>query len=607
MTTRHTFAAALVVLAIAVTLWPVAIAQERKPDVSAADASYNRIPADADERERKIYEALSKPTDIDFEEKPLKDVIEKIAQTSGIQIQFDEKALNEAAIDTNTPVTKHLRGISLRSVLRLILRPLQLTYDIRNGVLLITSQSEAENHLVVRIYPVRDLVSPPDEPNAPFDHLDFDPLIDLINAVVAPPSWDTVGGPASGNVLPPGLLAFSQTIEVHDEIAALLDGLRKARDAQNKAAGGPPILLCDGTPTRAIRRALDKTLPVDVEEQPLAKVVNELARNANVQIVFDEKALTEAGIVTDTPVTKRTKDLPLRDSLDLILRPVQLTHTVRDEVLVITSQTEADNLLSIRLYPVQDLVRLVPAEQARYGEREYDFDYLIDAITASISAQSWDTVGGPGSIQPFENSMALVISQTDDVHGRVENLLEQIRRASKEASETRAQDINTEPVLRVYTLNERIIVPKTEKSAQPGPSKESDKQSSNTQRDEQLKQTTLAGFGSWVPNASHQLAGDHWAIVPPQGVPPEEAAQLIRNLVQPETWNEAGLFIQPATNRLLVKHKLSAHLEIAKLLQRLGPWQEEDDGHMFMRPKVGGFLGGGLGGGQNMSRTGMGF
>ncbi len=244
-----------------------------------------------------------------------------------------------------------------------MLRPLQLTYVIRNGVLLITSQTEAENQLVVRIYPVRDLVSPPDEPNAPFDQLDFDPLIDLINALVAPASWDTVGGPGSGNPLPPGLLAFSQTVEVHDEIAALLEGLAQARDMQKKSPGGPPVLLCDELPTLAIRKALKQVVSVDVEEQPLAKVVNELAQNANVQIVFDDKAMTEAGVATDTPITKRTKDLPLRDSLDLILRPLQLTHIIRDEVLMITSQTEAENLLSIRLYPVQDLVRLVPGRR----------------------------------------------------------------------------------------------------------------------------------------------------------------------------------------------------------------------------------------------------
>ncbi len=462
MSTRHTFAAALVVLAIVATLWPVAIAQDKKPEASEADASCNRIPADADERERIIYEALSKPTDVDFEEKPLKDIIEKIAQTSGIQIQFDEKALSEAAVATDTPITKRLRGISLRSTLRLLLRPLQLTYVIRNGVLLITTQTEAENQLVIRIYPVRDLLS--DEQS----DLDFDPLVDLIETIVAPQTWDTVGGPGSSVALPPGLLVFSQTVEVHDEIAALLDVLRKAREMKGKPPAASPLLLCDEEPTRTIRKALDTTVSIEVEEQPLAKVINDLSQKANVQIVFDEKALTESAVATDTPITKSTKDLPLRDTLDLVLRPVQLTHIIRDEVLMITSQTEAENRLVTRLYPVQDLVPQLAT--ATGGKPSLDgFDRLVDLIHATVAPQTWDTVGGPGSAQPFEPIMLLVVSQTDEVHQVVEHLLAQVRRvvaqtAGKANEQAKAEDSN-EPILRVYTLLERSEDP----SAQPQP------------------------------------------------------------------------------------------------------------------------------------------
>ncbi len=593
MSTRHMFAAALVLLAIVATLWPVAIAQDKKPEASEADTSCNRIPADADERERKIYEALSKPTDVDFEEKPLKDIIEKIAQTSGIQIQFDEKALSEAAVATDTPITKRLNGISLRSTLRLLLRPLQLTYVIRNGVLLITAQTEAENHLVVRIYPVRDLVS--DEQS----DLVFDPLIDLIETIVAPQTWDTVGGPGSSVALPPGLLVFSQTVEVHDEIAALLDVLRKAREMKAKSPAASPWLLCDEAPTRTIRKALDTTVSIEVKEQPLAKVINDLSQKANVQIVFDEKALTESAVATDTPITKSTKDLPLRDTLDLVLRPVQLTHIIRDEVLMITSQTEAENRLVTRLYPVQDLVPQLAT--ASGGKPSTDgFDRLLDLIHATVAPQTWDTVGGPGSAQPFEPIMLLVVSQTDEVHQVVEHLLAQVRRvvaqtAGKANEQAKAPDSN-EPILRVYTLLDRSEDP----SAQPQPGATNASDDGTNMRGRNRTSQRRAAEAAAMTQLGGVAAATVPGVVTPAGVQPEEAAELIRNLIQPQSWNEPRVFLRPTKSRLLVQHSLAVHREVAKLLERLGPWQEENDGRILMTPRVGG-----LGGQRNM--TGMGF
>jgi hypothetical protein len=39
------------------------------------------------------------------------------------------------------------------------------------------------------------------------------------------------------------------------------------------------------------------------------------------------------------------------------------------------------------------------------GTSQADFDALIDLITATIQPESWDTVGGPGSIAPFETGV----------------------------------------------------------------------------------------------------------------------------------------------------------------------------------------------------------
>jgi hypothetical protein len=50
---------------------------------------------------------------------------------------------------------------------------------------------------------------------------------------------------------------------------------------------------------------------------------------------------------------------------------------------------------------------------------------LIDTITITVKPQSWDYVGGPGSISPIGGM--LIISQTQEVHREVEVLLENLR------------------------------------------------------------------------------------------------------------------------------------------------------------------------------------
>ena len=108
--------------------------------------------------EIKIRKALDEPTNLEFVETPLTDVIDYLKDLHGIEIQIDNKALEDAGAGTDTPVTKNLRGISLRSALRLMLGPMDLAFVIKDEVLLITTKEKADAELVTKVYPVADLV-----------------------------------------------------------------------------------------------------------------------------------------------------------------------------------------------------------------------------------------------------------------------------------------------------------------------------------------------------------------------------------------------------------------------------------------------------------------
>lgn len=110
--------------------------------------------------EERIFKALNENTQLDFVETPLTEVITYLQDLHGIPIVLMSKKLEEAGVPIDTPVTKNLSGISLRSTLRLLLSELELTYVVRDEVLQITTPEDAESQLITKVYPVGDLVLP---------------------------------------------------------------------------------------------------------------------------------------------------------------------------------------------------------------------------------------------------------------------------------------------------------------------------------------------------------------------------------------------------------------------------------------------------------------
>ena len=80
---------------------------------------------------KRITQALSEATALEFIETPLQDVIDYLKDRHGIEIQLDCRALDDVGVPSDTPITKALRGVSLRSGLRLMLADLDLTRELR--------------------------------------------------------------------------------------------------------------------------------------------------------------------------------------------------------------------------------------------------------------------------------------------------------------------------------------------------------------------------------------------------------------------------------------------------------------------------------------------
>ena len=252
----------------------------------------------------------------------------------------------------------------------------------------------------------------------------------------------------------------------------------------------------------AIHKKLDSPVKPSYREQPLAAVIDALAKQADVAIHLDMVGLEQEAVRSDTPVTlSLDQPISLKSALKLLLEPLHLSYVVKDEVLKVTSPRLVKGDVYAITYPVADLVLPIPnfssdglgitgalrdgysqvalrnnlavqvgpapagINAARAGSNaavdngslaqlqlgggggpvtgstpsipfgppsvgggQQNFQPLIDLIQSTVAQETWDATGGPGAIRPFETNLSLVVSQTQEVHDKIADLLEQLRR-----------------------------------------------------------------------------------------------------------------------------------------------------------------------------------
>lgn len=87
------------------------------------------------------------------------------------------------------------------------------------------AEAKRRQSIGAKVYHVADLVHAPGEQTQ-----DFDTLVDLITSSIRADSWSDVGGPGSIAIYPENdSLVVTATGEIHDEVAELIDELRKSK------------------------------------------------------------------------------------------------------------------------------------------------------------------------------------------------------------------------------------------------------------------------------------------------------------------------------------------------------------------------------------------
>jgi hypothetical protein len=113
-----------------------------------------KIPRDA--ASKAILKKLEAPISMSFpNETPLEDVLKYIKSATqgpadaGLPIYVDPVGLNEAEKTMTSPVVLDLEGVPLRITLRLLLKQLGLTYDVKDGLVTITSERSEDRPIPI--------------------------------------------------------------------------------------------------------------------------------------------------------------------------------------------------------------------------------------------------------------------------------------------------------------------------------------------------------------------------------------------------------------------------------------------------------------------------
>ncbi len=178
---------------------------------------------------------------------------------------------------------------------------------------------------------------------------------------------------------------------------------------------------------RATINRLNQTITMHATATPLSEVIAEIATQTGTPIVLDVKALTEASIQPGTEITSTRSIGSAKALLGSILENMDCNWVIADGAIVVTTESRAKELVTVRVYPVYDLV----AAKDTAGNVAYDFDQLIEVIASTVAPTTWSEAGGSGSLSPFTPSCGLVVAQTREVHDRIAGLLAGLRRTRR--------------------------------------------------------------------------------------------------------------------------------------------------------------------------------
>ncbi len=154
-------------------------------------------------KEIELLKGLNSTLAVDFKSAAFKDVLGYLQEKTGLAIIVDEGSLKDAMIDYSDPVTFKVSKVTVRTILKKILADRGLGYILKEGTVLVVTSQRARETMVVRSYPIDDLIGGLNNNlygpyvNRAAMLSNVQGLIQTIQHGIDPSLWNVNGGPGS--------------------------------------------------------------------------------------------------------------------------------------------------------------------------------------------------------------------------------------------------------------------------------------------------------------------------------------------------------------------------------------------------------------------------
>ncbi len=135
---------------------------------------------------------------------------------------------------------------------------------------------------------------------------------------------------------------------------------------------------------KKIREGLGQPFSASFDRRPLADAMNTISEMTGIPIIIDDLSIKEEGITIDQPVTLDLKgnSIQLKSALNVILSQLNLTYSIKNEVLTIESNRFSKKKVETVPYNVKDLVIPIPNFVTDYNTG------MAGALQAAYQAQT---------------------------------------------------------------------------------------------------------------------------------------------------------------------------------------------------------------------------
>ena len=457
-----------------------------------------------------IAEALTRTVDCEFVDTPLEDAVDFIAEHLGYPVFIDEQSLNEIGLSVDETVNLSVKNFQLEHLLTQMLSQLGITHMVIDGNVKITTLERAESNLQTCIYPVGDLF-----PSSPASH---DAVMALLTSVVEPDSWEDVGGAGTIDSLNSSLV-ISQNYHVHQQVEHLLDVLRRLQD-ETSSRKELPVFYGSGAAQdkQAIRDALLREIRLPESQMTLNEFAGYLSEVTKENVLLDQRRLEDIGLSVMETARFQTglSNMSARHALDSL--GGGLAWQIHAGAVVITSAEGVDSFLDTRVYPV---TQLVSGNRKKSPGNTTDLDHLVEVIMSNVAPDSWEEVGGAGTIVRIMEPPAMVIAQDERTHSQIVSLLSTVNGISRHEQKSTPHSASRSSSKRLVTMVYERPVPASEKV---------------------------------------------------EPITANELAEVIQKLLGIKNVARRGCMIQVVDDRVVVRQTAAKHQQIVDLLQLLYPY-----------------------------------